>query len=341
MNTIANPQQESEKPKTIGFDHILAPVRRQMEALEDFFDAEIEHFEPELRECARYVIEKQGKRIRPLLVFYSGWKSDPEPDADLVRAAAVLELVHLATLVHDDILDGAEMRHRVSTAVSKYGSSVAVLLGDALFAHALNLASDFPTTEVCRIVSAATRRVCAGEIKQTFSAREDDFNRADYDRVIELKTAELFRASCYLGARLAGYPEDFVNASAEFGLRLGTAYQVFDDMADFFGTEKSIGKTLGTDLANGKRTLPLFALMDSLPKEKSRELRSRIHAGTVEMDHITALMEEYAIYETVREHFLQEIATGEAALHKVKPQPPLPFLIEMGRAVRQQMSRLR
>ena len=129
---------------------------------------------------------------------------------DLVRAAAVVELVHLATLVHDDIMDSADVRRSRRTATREFGPTAAVLLGDALFAHALHLATHFPTTEVCAAVSESTRRVCAGEIVQTLGRRSTDLTPADYQRIIDLKTAELFRVSCFLGARLSGSEEGYV-----------------------------------------------------------------------------------------------------------------------------------
>jgi len=302
-------------------------------------EQQISDFEPEIRELAAYCIRNEGKHIRPLLVFYSAWNNEA-PSDDVIRAGAVVELIHLATLVHDDILDEAEVRHRSVSAANKYGSSVAVLLGDSLFAQALNLASQFPTTEVCLEVSAATRRVCAGEIKQTFSAGDDRFSLDDYYRVIELKTAELFRVSCKLGARLAGYDDAFVNAAAEFGYRLGNAYQIFDDVADFYGTEAGIGKTLGTDLAKGKYTLPILTLLNRLPEKDQVDFIQLMRKGSADISPIVALMDEYDIYNEVQKSFRKEIEIGEKALANAGSQPPQPFLVEIGRAVRQQMSRL-
>jgi octaprenyl-diphosphate synthase len=177
--------------------------------------------------------------------------------ADLVRVAAVVELVHLATLVHDDIMDEAELRRNRRTAAREYGPVAAVLLGDALFSHALHLASQFPTTEVC-LASPSPRAGCApAKSCRPCAGARWNVTLADYRRVIDLKTAELFRVSCALGSRLAGAQSGFVEAAGRFGRHLGIAYQIYDDLADYFGEEKRIGKTLGTDLASGKLTLPL------------------------------------------------------------------------------------
>jgi octaprenyl-diphosphate synthase len=233
-------------------------------------------FEPEIRAMVDYCIDTSGKRIRPTLVFLSGWQGAPRVQPELVRVAAVVELVHLATLVHDDIMDEADLRRSRMTVARKYGSPAAVLLGDALFAHALHLATQFPTTEICAAVSASTRRVCAGEIVQTLRRRSTNITRDEYWRIVDLKTAELFRVSCLLGARLAGFSDEYVEAVSRFGRHLGIAYQIYDDLVDFFGEEGRIGKTLGTDLASGKLTLPLLVLLERLSATEAVVLGSEI-----------------------------------------------------------------
>jgi len=139
---------------------------------------------------------------------------------------------------------------------------ISVLLGDCLFAHALKLAASFPTPEICRAVSAATKTVCSGEILQTHRQRQFRFSREEYFKVLEMKTAELFALSCELGAWLSGSAPAERAALRQFGLALGTAYQVYDDCLDLFGSEASAGKSLGTDLANGKMTLPVLVALD-------------------------------------------------------------------------------
>ena len=150
-----------------GFAAVFSSLKPHMAQLDRFLAEQIESFEPEIRKMADYCIDTSGKRLRPALVFLSGWKDQETISPDLVRVAAVVELVHLATLVHDDIMDGAELRRNRRTAAKEFGSAAAVLLGDALFSHALNLATKFPSTEVCAAVSDSTRKVCAGEIIQT------------------------------------------------------------------------------------------------------------------------------------------------------------------------------
>ena len=169
------------------------------------------------------------------------------------------------------------MRRNLPTAARRFGSDAAVLLGDALLAHAVHLAAQYPSTEVCWQVSHAVRRVCAGEIAQTLHRGDTNISLLDYRRIIDLKTAELFHVSCLLGSRLAGFDEAYVEAAATYGRRLGIAYQIYDDLVDFFGVEKRVGKTLGTDLAGGKITLPLLVLLERLPPAEREELMGEIH----------------------------------------------------------------
>src|SRR5579871_4572623 len=167
-------------------------------------------------------------------------------------------MVHLATLVHDDVMDEAEIRRGRLTLGANWGNEIAVLFGDCLFAQALKLAASFPTPEICRAVSSATNTVCSGEILQTRQRRNFNFSEPEYFKVLEMKTAELFALSCDLGACLSGASPAQRTALREFGLALGTAYQIYDDCLDLFGSEAAAGKSLGTDLAKGKLTLPVL-----------------------------------------------------------------------------------
>lgn len=331
---------ETKRPSLPGgFDAIIAPVENRLDALTAFLEAQTGQFEEELQELVAYCLRNQGKRIRPVLVFFSGWHAQGPQQTALVQAAAVIELVHLATLVHDDILDDATLRHNSDTVSARWGTAPAVLLGDALFSQALKLAADFPTVEVCREVSLATRRVCAGEIRQTFERGNAQFPLKDYFRVIELKTAELFRVSCHLGAHLAGFNAACTQAAGEFGRRLGMAYQIYDDLADLAGEEAKIGKTLGTDLASGKFTLPTLLLMQRGYLDK--ETLSKI-TGNDNFDpyQLVSLLRKHGIIEEVIDIFNKQLEASENALKAVAADyPPAEHLLQLSDFVRAQMAR--
>jgi len=334
---------EPARPATTtgAFAPVFARLEPHMAALDRFLRRQVADFEPEIREMADYCIDTSGKRIRPALVFLCGWREPVTVVDDLVRVAAVVELVHLATLVHDDIMDEADVRRNRRTAARAYGPVAAVLLGDALFSHALYLAAQFPKTDICMAVSASTRRVCAGEIVQTLRRGSTDFTRADYWRVIDLKTAELFRLSCQLGSQLAGYPSSFIDAADRFGRHLGIAYQIYDDLADYFGQEKRIGKTLGTDLLSGKLTLPLLALIDRLPSAERAALQDEIRGNRPpQLALRLRQMVEEGIFPIVAEAVQSEIASAASALAPWSNEAPTPLLLSLCDVLKSQVAAL-
>jgi octaprenyl-diphosphate synthase len=174
-----------------------------------------------------------------------------------------------------------------------------VLLGDCLFAHALKLAASFPTPEICRAVASATNTVCSGEILQTQSRKNIELSRSEYFKVLQMKTGELFALSCDMGAYLAGATVSQRNALREYGMAVGTAYQVYDDCVDLFGTEASAGKSLGTDLAKGKMTLPMLLLLEKAAdrdKAKARDLVRNWDSG-----HLPQIIELLQTHQTLNE----------------------------------------
>lgn len=321
-------------------DALLAPLAPHMRALDAFLELQIADFEAAVQEPVRYTFGHRGKRLRPVLAFFSGWTAET-PSADLVRAAAIVEMVHLATLVHDDILDDAGVRHNSATAAARYGSHAAVLLGDALFAHALKLTADFPTVEVCRVVATASRDVCSGEICQTFARGDATLPLATYRRIIKMKTADLFEVSCRLGAMFSGRNDPaYVQACAEFGSRLGIAYQIYDDIADYVGDEAKIGKTLGTDLASGKFTLPLLLRLNGLaPAERDAELAD-IRSGVITAAEMAGRLRASGVLSACRAEFLREVDAADAALAAFSSDPAVPYLTMLTAYVRGQVDKL-
>jgi octaprenyl-diphosphate synthase len=313
-----------------------------LQALETLLRNEAEQFEPEIRELVRYSLAVGGKRIRASLVFLAGWRKEGKVRDDLVRLAAVLEMVHLATLIHDDILDAAATRHNRLTAARKFGPSTAVLLGDALFAHAVNLSTRFPTVEVCQQVSIATRRVCVGEIAQTLRQGSADYGIAGYYRIVDLKTAELFAVSCRLGSRLAGYSPEYVAATSAFGRHLGVAYQIYDDLVDFFGDEKAAGKTLGTDLQSGKLTLPILLLLKELePGERERVLRVLREGRAEDLAEQAEEMIRRGVYGQVVAAVLDEVQKAEEILEPFQDEEPTRLLLQIQERLRRQVTALK
>jgi octaprenyl-diphosphate synthase len=275
------------------------------------------------------------------MVFISGWAGQGVISDDLVRAAGVVEMVHLATLVHDDIMDRADLRRNRRTAAREFGPDAAVLLGDALFSQALYVASQFPTTEVCRLVAESTRKVCSGEIMQTLRRRDLTISLSEYRRMIDLKTAELFRVSCFLGARLSGRSESFAQAADHFGHHLGIAYQIYDDLADFVGEEDRIGKTLGTDLATGKLTLPLMLLLEQVSVEERATMVGALRDGQpLGLAASRKRMAELGITGKVVVAIDEELEIATRGLDPFMDLPPVPLMLQLGAMLKAQVATL-
>ena len=223
-------------------------------------DSGIDHY-------IEYAIGGSGKRLRPALALLAGGATG-RIVSDHVDLAVILELIHIASLVHDDIMDGADRRRDRPTLNAKWGNSLTVLVGDVLFAHALRLSTHFPNAVSRRIADAAAE-VCTGEILQTQRRFDLNVTIAEYYRMVQMKTGALFAAACELGAFLSGASPAVIGALKTYGNKIGIAYQVLDDCIDLVGDEAMIGKTLGTDIACGKFTLPvLLLLQNSVPKQR-------------------------------------------------------------------------
>ncbi len=285
-------------------------LESQLEALQAFLLKQISSFEKELHPYLHDCIDAKGKCLRASLLFLSAGASTPKMQPNLVKAAAIIEMIHQATLVHDDILDEAKIRRGRPTLSSTAGSVVAVLFGDALFAHALTLASEYPTTEVCQIVAQATKDVCSGEIMQTLHRDGENIGKPKYQQIIDLKTAKLFAASTQLGALLGGHPPAFIDAAKDFGRCLGLAYQIYDDALDYWADELKTGKTLGTDLDSGKVTLPLLLLLETLDPQTGKALLNKIQTHEMKLSELCKLFEANAIRQATKAHF--DLALEEA-----------------------------
>ena len=246
-------------------------VTDELALVKSLIQEQAKSFDPAVEGYIEYVCDTSGKHIRPALAILAGGATG-EVSAEHRKLGTILELIHIATLIHDDIIDGADIRRDLPTANAKWGSALSVLLGDCLFAHALMLATDFDDTTICRKISLAAAQVCSGEIMQTQRRFDLNLSKKDYFKIIAMKTAELFAVATELGARLSGANEETQLNFRSFGMLLGTAYQIYDDCLDLVGKEEIVGKTLRTDLAKGKLTLPILNLMESATKAQHAKL---------------------------------------------------------------------
>ncbi len=296
---MAGPGTEASNKETlVAWKLIAEPVEPFLEAVALRLGKQVREFDPAIAPYAEYALTGQGKQLRPALVALSANAIGKLNDSH-VTVAVIIEMVHLATLVHDDVMDEAEIRRGRLTLAANWGNEIAVLFGDCLFAQALKLAAGFPTPEICRAVAMATNTVCAGEILQTRHRRNFELTQAEYFKVLEMKTAELFALSCDLGACLAGATAPQREALREFGIVLGTAYQVYDDCLDLFGTEAAVGKSLGTDLAKGKLTLPVLRFWQRAGAAEKARLQGWIEEW--QPHHLAPVMELLSKHEALTE----------------------------------------
>ncbi len=309
------------------------PILPLLDKLDQFLANVPLQLPAEIRPIATYCLSHSGKRLRPIFAFYSAFEAPCEDS--LVKAAAVVELIHLATLVHDDVLDKGTLRHKKPTLHIQYGADVAILMGDALFAHGLYLASSFPTTAVCRIVSQSTARLCAGEISQTLSQKNQRFDLEHYYRIIDLKTADLFSSACQLGGHLStGLSlEDKQNLSL-FGRYLGRAYQIYDDLNDILGQESALGKTLGSDFETQKYTLPVLLYLESLNASEKLATIQSILDQSLSANTLVQKLESSGISHQVKQQFHSSLSIAETFIQAL---PHKEQLLSLSASMRQFM----
>jgi octaprenyl-diphosphate synthase len=251
------------------------PIASELEEAERIFCKELGSRFPFVQQLVDHCSDFRGKRLRPALLLLTGQACGGLTEAHPILAA-VVEMIHTATLVHDDILDESVVRRHAATVNAEWGSEPAVLLGDYLFTHAFHLAASLESTLACRWIGRATNLVCEGEMQQIYNRGNLDLSESEYETIIRGKTAELTAVSCRLGAHYAQAAPERVDAMEEYGRDLGVAFQIADDVLDIWGEERSAGKSLGTDLEKQKLTLPLIHLLATASHSTATAVRQLI-----------------------------------------------------------------
>jgi octaprenyl-diphosphate synthase len=237
-------------------------VQPHLEQVEKRIAEQASAFDPAIEGYVVYSVGSRGKRLRPLLALLAGGATGTI-NSGHVDLAVIVELIHIATLVHDDVMDEAEQRRAQPTANARWGNSLSVLLGDCLFAHALTLSTNFQNSDISRAIARTAATVCSGEMIQTQRRFDLNLTVEDYLRIVEMKTGSLFAAAAELAAMISESDSKVIETFKNFGFQIGTAYQIYDDCVDLAGTETVTGKTLGTDLRKGKFTLPVLIFLRS------------------------------------------------------------------------------
>jgi octaprenyl-diphosphate synthase len=255
---------------------LMSPIKPVMDEARRVLEGELQDASPAAQDMLAHISRFRGKQMRGAMLLLSGKATGSFSD-EHATMAAVIEMVHLATLVHDDVLDGAEVRRRVAAVNQRWDNQVAVLLGDYLYTRAFALSLTLKSRYCSRVLAETSRKICVGEIEQSAMRYHFDLPQADYERIAGAKTACLMAAACELGAR---YPEAGASAErdaygdemAAYGWEVGLAFQIVDDCLDLEGDPEKVGKSVGTDAEDGKITLPILAVY----RDASEEVRARI-----------------------------------------------------------------
>lgn len=254
---------------------LYAPIAQELDAVEVLLRQELSSENPFVDRLAQHGFRLGGKRLRPALVLLSA-KACGGIRPEHLTLAAMVEVLHTATLVHDDVLDEATIRRHLDTVNARWSNEVSILLGDYLLARAICLASSLDDVFACRAISESARSMCEGELRQIESRGNYSLSEADYFEIIAGKTAALTACCCRLGAHYAGAQPVVCEALARYGNDLGVAFQIVDDVLDMVGEESKAGKSLGTDLLKQKATLPMIRLLSTVNPAERAELMSAL-----------------------------------------------------------------
>lgn len=266
------------KPAAVTLEQLYALIGPDMKAVDAVIRHRLHSEVVLVRQVAEYIIQSGGKRLRPALVLLAAGALDYRGTHhhDL---AAVVEFIHTATLLHDDVVDESALRRGRDTANAMFGNAASVLVGDFLYSRAFQMMVEVDDMRVMRVLSDATNVIAEGEVLQLMNCHDADVDEVRYLQVIRYKTAKLFEAAGQLGAILGGASPEVERGLADYGMHLGTAFQIIDDVLDYSGAEAETGKHLGDDLAEGKPTLPLIYVMQHGAPEQAALVRNAIEQG--------------------------------------------------------------
>jgi len=282
----------AEQPlESVTFDAVSNLARDDMQAVDRLISASLESDVALVSQVSRYIVASGGKRLRPLIVLLAarafGYSGEQH-----VRAAAIIEFIHTATLLHDDVVDSSSRRRGRDSANTVFGNQASVLVGDFLYSRSFQMMVDIGSMRVMQILADATNTIAAGEVLQLMNVHDPDTSEESYRQVIYRKTARLFEAGAQIAAVLAERPDSEEAAMIEYGRNLGVAFQLVDDALDFDASPEELGKNLGDDLAEGKATLPLIYAMQRGDSAQRELIRNAIlEGGLDDLESVRSIIE--------------------------------------------------
>lgn len=303
---------------------IRSLVINDLDTVDQLIQDELSSSVPLTREVTHHIFKTKGKRLRPLLVIlaahaFAGGKPLHRIHLEL---AIVIEFVHTATLLHDDVVDHSELRRGKQTANAVWGNAASVLVGDFLYSRAFQILARHQHTEVMRVLSETTNAIAEGEVLQLMNQHDADLSEENYFHVITQKTAKLFSAATQIGALLENAANADVKTMSDYGLHLGITFQMIDDLLDYETSADITGKNIGDDLRDGKATLPLIYAMKNASSEKSLCIRNAIKEGdTDSLPKILSILKETHSFSATRKKAVEHATLAHHALNSI-PQSP-------------------
>lgn len=310
---------------------LISCIEEDLQHVEHAITSHLQSDVPFISDVTRYVLASGGKRIRPVLLILSARLCNyvGERTYDL---SAVIEFIHTATLLHDDVIDNADLRRGTPTVHSLWGNEMAILIGDYLYSKAMSLALADKDYLVMQTVSEVTNEMAKGQVMETLKQRDMGITEADYYRIIELKTAALFAASCTIGAIVGGVSVPQRAQVTAFGYHLGMAFQMADDMLDFVAPEGTLGKPINNDLKEGKLTLPIIAAIQRATPQETQMIADYLaneEAGAEELQPILALLHKYDTLQFTMAKAQEHVQQAKQALQDFAPSLALDTLLTL------------
>ena len=303
---------------TVSLEAIREFIEADLRAVDEAIRARLDSDVPLIRQVADYIVGGGGKRLRPILLLLSagafGYRGRHHHEL-----AAVIEFIHTATLLHDDVVDESDLRRGRATANALFGNAAAVLVGDFVYSRAFQMMVGVDNRRVLQVLADATNVIAEGEVMQLMNCGNPDIDERSYLEVIRCKTAKLFEAAARLGAILGAAPHHQEDAVAEYGMHLGTAFQLVDDVLDYSGEQAVIGKNVGDDLAEGKPTLPLIHVIRHGTPEQAAQVRHAIERGG--RDELSAVIHAIRATGALDYARAQALAASRGARAALTPLP--------------------
>ena len=308
---------------------IRSLIADEMASVDALIERRLSSDVPLVRQIAKHIIGGGGKRLRPALVILAagcfGYRGTAHHEL-----AVVIEFIHTATLLHDDIVDESDMRRGSQTANARFGNAPSVLVGDFLYSRAFQMMVSAGNMRVMSVLADATNAIAEGEVLQLINARNAAISEAEYLAVVRRKTAKLFEAAAQIGAIIAGADDEDERYLAKYGLHVGTAFQLIDDVLDYFGDSQETGKSLGDDLSEGKPTLPLIRVIQNGTVEQATVVRNAIlQGGRAQFETVMQAIRETDALQYTREKAQSEVSTACLGIERLKESPYRESLLEL------------